>query len=82
LLYGLYGDLAQKVDTTTFGNRQHMVEVVARVKEVLADSIILDKALPVSVSPGWKDASVHVFSPTGATGPVSLDIRWRQLPDH
>jgi hypothetical protein len=74
LLYSLYGSIAQKVDTTRFGNRQHLVEVVARVKEVLADSIVLDRALPVSITPGWKDASVHTFAVTGAEGPVSLGL--------
>jgi hypothetical protein len=70
------------VDTTKFGVRGHLVQVVARVKEVLADSIVLDRALPVSVSPGWKDASVHAYKVTGAEGPVSLVFGARdwQLP--
>jgi hypothetical protein len=69
--------MAMKVDTKGFGQRQNLVEVLARVKEVLPDSIVLDRALPVSVSPAWKDASVHVFQATGAEGPVSLG--WRPL---
>jgi len=79
LLYSLLGDVAQKVDTTTFGNRTHLVDVVARVRDVLADSIVLDRALPVSVSPGWKDAYVHAFTVTGAEGPVGMGWRPRRF---
>jgi hypothetical protein len=72
LLHYLYGDIALKVDTKGYGDRRNLVEVVARVKKVMPDSIVLDRALPVSVSPGWNNASVHVFQVTGAEGPVSL----------
>jgi hypothetical protein len=72
LVYSLYGDLARTVNTTILGDRQDLVQILARVKEVLPDSLVLDRALPVSVSPAWKDASVHVFKATGAEGPVSF----------
>lgn len=73
LLYYLYGPLTTRVDTSGLigiRNSKDVINLVAQVTEVWDTFIVLDRRMPVTLSPRWRDVGVHRVTATGVEGQV------------